>query len=203
MHPFAKSPFIDRAGSHSRRDLDLPAHESAGHRQITYQPDYSHSSPSTSTQAVEYLVGQAGLLLDAAACAAYRLVHNINALVLESGWDLPASFYTYRLIPLDCTSGARLALTGGQPIVLPSLLRDHSEIDPTMQSCKQSLLESGCCTTLVAPLIAGDRAWGVLFLYYLDDYWFTDDDLSLAMAFGRKVAYAMANEKPGRSETQA
>lgn len=151
------------------------------------------STTHSLSQVLDYITTQAGPLLDATASALYRLDGADDSLRLQSSWGLPVSFSTFARIPLLKKPAMRDALAENRPIVIPSLVRDPFAVNVTERSCQQILLASGSYTMLVVPLTVDDECYGALFLYFIDLLEFTEEEMALALTFGRKAACAIEN----------
>lgn len=150
-----------------------------------------------------YIVAQTEPLLAATACALYRLDKGGDALALQSSCGLPPSFTTFAHLPLAGKPAVKAALTENRPLVIPALVRDPLDLDVASPSCRQMLFASGAYTMLIVPLMVHDERYGALFLYFVDLFEFTEEEVALAMTFGRKAACGIESALAWQVDTQA
>ncbi|HRW10936.1 MAG TPA: hypothetical protein P5121_37800 [Caldilineaceae bacterium] len=155
--------------------------------------DDTNSEAKIANQQLTALVAHAAGFLDAAAAALYRLERKTNSLVLVSGWDLPASFAARSRIHLAPKPKLQLVLANKQPAIFPSLARDRIERNLADDVVRQMLLESGCCTTLLIPVLTNELVYGALFLYCIDmdEDGPTNVELTFMMCWMHRMAAAL------------
>lgn len=150
-----------------------------------------------------YIVAQTEPLLAATACALYRLADDHDSLELQSSWGLPTSFATLAQLSLAGKPAIQEALTANRPLIIPTLVRDPLDLDVASPACRQMLFASGAYTTLIVPLTVDKERYGALLLYFVDPVEFTEADLTLAMAFGRKAACGIESALAWQAADQA
>lgn len=127
---------------------------------------------------LDLVVRQATSLLDADACAIYRL-HDEKTLHLQSAYGLSERFQKPPYYSVGHGAPGR-AVTMQHPVIVPDVIT-HPEAHKTT------------LTTIAIPLLVQDTIYGVIALYYMPPRQMTSIEVELASIVARHAAQAIRN----------
>jgi signal transduction histidine kinase len=122
-----------------------------------------------------YVASEARQLLASDTSAVYRLDPQENRFVLKSANGHSASKLDKASFPLELGEGVK----SGQPVAIPDL---DTDLD-------------GSRSLLAVPLFVSGEFYGCLALYYSQERSFSQEEISLAVAFGDQAALAIENDR--------
>ncbi len=156
-------------------------------------------------QILDYIVRQAGDLLQADGVAIYRLVEAEGLLTVEAARGLDPEYVTYADVPLGQLATGRAALEQ-QPVVIENvnafIASGAQSIDPVRHALLQRL-STRHQALLSVPLMIKNQPYGVLTLYYYQPRTFSSDNIRLAASFCDQVALAIENARLHKEAQQA
>jgi predicted ATPase/signal transduction histidine kinase len=133
------------------------------------------NSNRSRNEIMNYIVSEARQLLASSTSAIYRLDHQDNHFQLQSAHGHSASQLNKEGFPVELGE----AVKSGQPVAISNL-----DAKP-----------GGSLSLLAVPLFVSGEFYGCLALYYSEARLFSQEEISLAAAFGDQAALAIENDR--------
>lgn len=156
---------------------------------------------------LDYIVSLATQLLGTESGAIYGLQLDQSKPVMQAARGLPA---TYNNVSFALEHGfISQAVVNRQPVVVSNLACAVMAADKELTRSEQKLLAEHFRTLLMVPLLrpglngAADAVFGGIALYFQQQRQFSDEEISLAVAFGAQAALAIENARLRQLSEQA
>lgn len=149
---------------------------------------------------LNYIVAAAAHLLGATSGALYSLKNDSQHLAVQASYGLPAAYADQLQFAVE-RSFLGQALLHRQPVVIANLPTAITTADIDLDPRRRAFLAEHYQTLLAIPLLRqghrgrGDEVYGGLALYYRTEQQFSDEEITLAVAFGAQAALAIENAR--------
>lgn len=149
---------------------------------------------------LNYIVAAAAQLLDATSGALYSLKNDGQHLVVQATHGLPAAYADQLQFAVE-RSFLGQALYHRQPVVIANLATAINSSAVELDPHRRAFLAEHYQTLLAIPILRqghsgrADEVYGGLALYYRAEQQFSDEEISLALAFGAQAALAIENAR--------
>ncbi len=145
-------------------------------------------------EVLDYIVNQTSQLLQAKACAIYRLQDDNRTLIIQNSKGLSARYIAQAAISMGQGTTGQAASTGR-----PSMLTDVEAVlthsTPETLPRRQALQMAGYGAVLAVPLLVQETVYGSLSLYYPTAHQFSEEEIELAVMVSDQAALAIENDR--------
>lgn len=146
---------------------------------------------------LDYIVTQAGRLLDTSAVAVYRLQSKEELLSIQAYRGLPAEYADVQIrVGMGATG---TAVQKRQPVAVPDTQVDRPHLkDVVAEPHQQAILAqvtNQFRAVLAVPLIVKDEVYGGITVYHRKPRAFSAEEIALAVSFADQAALAIENAR--------